>query len=176
MNNPPKRRISERMKSHIPNLAPVASFCPSRANAVVSSILIILLEIVRSTFHDRNSFKIFCGRWRGDLPFKSGSPPGIVFRFFAFKKSTEKVGKHQNQPGDENPGTESRGQVKSAELGKIVVISPGHTLPAQKEHGEIEDVKSDKHNHPCDCRRFPVIHPAKHLGEPVVEGCKKTKS
>ena len=66
--------------------------------------------------------------------------------------------------------------MEGAELREIVVISSGHSLPAQKEHGEIEDVKSDKHNHPCDSCCFPVIHPAEHLGEPVMEGCKKTES
>src|SRR4030042_5671519 len=66
--------------------------------------------------------------------------------------------------------------MEGPKLGEIIVISPGHPLPAQKEHGEIEDVKSDKHNPPCDFCCFSVIQPAEHLGEPVMEGCKKTES
>src|SRR4030042_4353151 len=124
------------MKSHIPNLAPVASLCPSRANAVVSSILIKLLEIVRTPLDDRNFLKVFCRGRRGDLPFERRRVPRVVFCFFACEKSAEKIGKHDNQPGNENPGTEGRCQVQGAELGKIVVISPGNTLPAQPGNGE----------------------------------------
>ena len=136
----------------------------------------MLLKIIRTLLDDRDLFKILSGRWRRNLPFKSRSAPRIIPCFFTLKKAMEKIAKHHDQPGDENPRAKSSCQMKGPKLREIVVISSGHSFPAQQEHGEIEDIKSDEHNHPCPYCRFPVIHPAKHLREPVMKGCEKAKS
>ena len=94
---------------------------------------------------DRNVLKVLRWGWGGDLPFERRGVPWVVFCLFTLEESTEKIGKHDDQPGNQNPGPEGGGQMERAELRQIVVISSGHSFPAQKEHGEIEDVKSDKH-------------------------------
>ena len=65
--------------------------------------------------------------------------------------------------------------MKSTELRKVVIISPWHPFPAQQEHGEIEEVEPNEHDEPCPYCPSSVVHPAKHLGEPIVKGGKKAK-
>ena len=59
---------------------------------------------------------------------------------------------------------------------KVIVISSWHSFPAQNEHGEIERVKPDKEKGPCEIWDLLMIHTAKHLWEPVMEGPEDGKS
>src|SRR5512136_1994792 len=111
MNIPPKRRSSERMKSHMPNLAPVSSLTSSKTSSFASLIFFKLLKIV-GTMTDDWDFSEVLGRGRGrNLPFERRSTPRIIRCFFTLEKGVEEIPKHDDQPGNKNPRTESRCQM-----------------------------------------------------------------
>ena len=54
-------------------------------------------------------------------------------------------------------------------LGRIIKITPRHTLKAENEHAEIKNVEADKQIEPADLGIFFRIHPAGDFGKPVVQ-------
>src|SRR5271169_6184391 len=57
----------------------------------------------------------------------------------------------------------------------VIEIPAGHPVEAEEKHAEIEQVESYEKKQPADFSPPLAVHPAEHLGEPVMESGQKRK-
>ena len=73
-------------------------------------------------------------------------------------------------------GDKTSKEISLGKLGKVVIISSWHSHHSHNKHGDIVEHEPACQKYGSNIGRLEIVHSAKHLGPPVVQGGKKSKT
>ncbi len=136
-----------------------------------------LVKFIGCFINDRDLIKILQGRRCGNPAIPGWCLPRDSCRWLlAMPGRLDQVDQDDHESGDHHQGTQGGDDVGTMELSQVVEISAWHPLDTQVEHGTVEGHKSNEEGDPAGSGPALVIHAAKDLRKPVVNGAKEGKA
>ena len=149
-----------------PHLLSLVSICP--VSVLTLSPRFFFVWVGSARYH-RHLLEILMGRRRRDGPLQRLSSPRVCGGLLAFEDRPDQIRKDDDEADGQEPGPHRRDHVIRVILRRIIEIPSRHSLEPEDEHAEIEDIEADEEIQPADLREFLAVHPARDLGEPVME-------